>query len=101
MAGDRVFLNGTYPHNIILEILVQFGIIIGGIILITFILYWFLAIFANKDKVEQDLAIYFLGLEWYNYLFQGHTSLLATFGYSWRFVLVLFTSIKEKVKKRN
>ena len=32
--GDRVLLNGAYPHNIILEMLYQYGIIFGSILVI-------------------------------------------------------------------
>lgn len=36
--GDRVILNGKYPHNIIVEILIDYGFILGTVILI-YLLY--------------------------------------------------------------
>lgn len=36
--GDRAYIRGIYPHNIILEILMQFGIFLGSMILL-FMLY--------------------------------------------------------------
>jgi hypothetical protein len=61
LAGDRVLLKGTYPHNIFLEIVSQFGIVIGSIILIIFLFYWIAGpIYSNKS--ERDLIVIFLGI---------------------------------------
>ena len=38
LYGDRVALNGVYAHNVFLELLYDFGIIIGGIICIIYCL---------------------------------------------------------------
>ncbi len=38
LYGDRVLLSGRYPHNIAVEVLVDYGIIIGTIILLILIL---------------------------------------------------------------
>lgn len=62
IAGDRVLLNGTYPHNIMLEILAQFGIVVGGIIIVIFMFTWIRGIFLNKKKTERHLAIIFMGI---------------------------------------
>lgn len=34
IGGDRYILNGAYSHNIFIEIIANFGIFIGGIIII-------------------------------------------------------------------
>lgn len=38
LYGDRVTLNGVYAHNVFLEVLYDFGIIIGGVICIIYCL---------------------------------------------------------------
>ncbi|SDD99350.1 O-antigen ligase like membrane protein [Bhargavaea beijingensis] len=61
ILGDREFLNGTYPHNLFLELLAQFGIILGSILIIIFFVYTFLS-FINKYKAERDLALLFFSI---------------------------------------
>lgn len=55
IAGDRVFLGG-YTHNIFIEILADFGIIIGSILIIILLLICYKAI-KNKNKLDSDIAI--------------------------------------------
>ena len=39
LFGDRLFLSGAYAHNILLEVLINFGYIVGTLICILFITY--------------------------------------------------------------
>lgn len=62
LAGDRVLLNGGYPHNIFLEILTQFGIIFGSLIIILLFFYLINGIFLNKNKDERNITIIFMAI---------------------------------------
>lgn len=37
VLGDRRFLNGTYPHNVVLELWAQFGLVTGTVVVIAFV----------------------------------------------------------------
>lgn len=89
LAGDRVLLGGTYPHNIFLEILVQFGIIIGSLIIVLIIYLCIKAMFNNKDKVETDLALLFFGIGFVQLLVSGS---YLTSGNFWLFMSICINS---------
>ncbi|MSS44169.1 O-antigen ligase family protein [Anaerosalibacter bizertensis] len=96
LAGDRVLLGGTYPHNFFLEVLVQFGVIIGGLIIILFIYFYINGIFNNKDEVETDLALLFFGIGFVQLLVSGS---YLTSGNFWLFMSICINStntIKHK-----
>lgn len=59
VGGDAVYFGGTYPHNIFLEILLNFGIIIGGIICVVIIMYVIHLIFLKESIDKNLLFIYF------------------------------------------
>jgi O-antigen ligase len=90
IAGDRVFLNGTYPHNIFLEILAQFGIILGGISSLILLTYWFKSVFLNKNKTNQHLAIIFAGLGLISLFFSGSYLTSSNF---WLFMAICISSV--------
>lgn len=50
IRGDAVILGGAYTHNLVLEILVSFGVVLGSILLIFLICIWIKGIFFTKDK---------------------------------------------------
>lgn len=54
--GDRFLANGSYAHNLFLEIIINFGLIFGSIIIICFILYLFKAIFLVRKANDSDLT---------------------------------------------
>jgi len=59
LTGDRI-INGTYSHNIVLEILATFGVLIGTILIVTLIIIIMYSIFFAKNEYLQRLAlIYF------------------------------------------
>lgn len=49
LCGDRVYI-GNYVHNIFIEIIANFGIIIGGIVSLMLIVIIIKSIFNNKSK---------------------------------------------------
>jgi len=56
--GDRIILNGTYCHNIFLEMLHNFGLFLGGglILLLSFII---IHSFLNSDNENKKLLLMF------------------------------------------
>lgn len=62
LAGDRLFLNGTYPHNIVLEIVAQLGLVMGLIVLVILLFLWLKPIISSVDRVDRDLALIFFAL---------------------------------------
>ncbi len=95
IAGDRVLLDGTYPHNIFLEIFVQFGLLIGGGIVVVLIYHWILAIFKNTNKVEKDLIFMFFSLGLVQLFFTG--SYLTTRDF-WLFMAICLNTLYYKKK---
>lgn len=89
LAGDRVLLGGTYPHNFFLEVLVQFGVIIGGLIIILFIYFCIKGMFNNKDEAETDLALLFFGIGFIQLLVSGS---YLTSGNFWLFMSICMNS---------
>ncbi len=90
IVGDRVFLNGTYPHNIFLELIAQFGVAIGGLIISIFVICWIKGLFFNKNKTEQHLAIIFAGTGLISLFYSG--SYLTSSNY-WLFMGICISSI--------
>jgi len=61
MAGDRLYL-GSYSHNIFLEIISGFGIIMGTMILMLLIIMIFISLFTqNKEKANVNLIWFSIG----------------------------------------
>lgn len=52
---------GTYAHNIILEWLLQFGIIVGGILLLGLGIICWKLLFRTKDRDKRTVSIYLVG----------------------------------------
>ena len=63
--GDRYVIGRTwhygYPHNLFLEWLIQYGVLFGGMIIITFLVNVIRMIFKCKDSTWQALFITLLG----------------------------------------
>lgn len=47
VGADRLFLDGSYAHNIFYEVLVQYGFFCGSVLIISFFL-WLLKMFRNR-----------------------------------------------------
>lgn len=61
LAGDRIPLKGSYAHNIFIEVLGNFGLIIGAFILLI-LLGLILRSVMTKDKIKHDLIIIWISL---------------------------------------
>lgn len=62
---------GWYPHNIFLEFLLQFGVILGGAIIIFMLIVLYKSIFWNYDKDPVDIICIFIGIGLFPLLFSG------------------------------
>ena len=52
---------GTYAHNIILEWLLQFGIIVGGLLLLGLGIICWKLLFRTKDRDKRTVSVYLVG----------------------------------------
>ncbi len=68
LFGDRIVLNGSYSHNIILEILCSFGVALGVIVLILFGLFIYKAIRNSKYYNRTSLLVAFVFIYLMKYL---------------------------------
>src|SRR6185437_5009512 len=61
MTGDRVILGGAYAHNLFLELLLEYGIILGSIFSIILLYYLISSLFIKKKGVLYYLffAVFF------------------------------------------
>jgi O-antigen ligase len=96
IGGDRVFLNGTYPHNIFLELFTQFGIVLGGFICLLLITYWVIGIFLNKSPINQHLAIIFAGIGLISLFSSGSYLTSSNF---WLFMAICVSSVHSYRKE--
>lgn len=56
--GDRAMLNGSYIHNIIIEILMDFGLLIGGVLILFFIVSLSIKFLSLDAKHKNDMIAY-------------------------------------------
>lgn len=61
IAGDRLITGGLYAHNLFLEILAGFGIIVGSALLII-LFYLVIKSLLTKDKKKYNLIVIWLSL---------------------------------------
>ncbi len=77
IAGDRLLFSDSYAHNLFLEILANFGLLMGGIILIVLIVILIRAL-RTKDLEKYHMMIIYLGEPWVcafndkQFLFDGY-----------------------------
>lgn len=62
---------GWYPHNILLEIFLHFGIFIGGAIIIYMFMVIYTTIFRNLDKDAADVICIFIGIGFFPLFISG------------------------------
>lgn len=60
LFADRYFLSGTYCHNLILEVLINWGIILGGFFIIIFFVYLIKTYLTLNNMNKNRLLCYFL-----------------------------------------
>lgn len=70
LVGDREVLNGTYAHNFFIEVLSNFGIITGTIILVS-ILVLLLKGLVNKEKNVYSLIFIWVSLGFVHLMVSG------------------------------
>jgi len=59
LFGDRIYLNGSYVHNFIIELYLNWGVLIGTIILL-FLLVKFIKTYKNSNKTNRNILIKYL-----------------------------------------
>ena len=59
---DRILLDGSYVHNIILEAVVSFGILFGGLLLVSLMLIIVRALFSKNDSLRIIAFIFFTAI---------------------------------------
>lgn len=95
-AGSMNEIIGWYPHNIFLEVVLHFGFVIGGVIILYMVKVIFTAIFQNPDKEAVDIICIFTGVGFFPLLFSG-----SYFTSSLFFALMGFCLYQYKVIRGN
>lgn len=62
---------GWYPHNIFIELLLQFGVIIGFAFILYIIWHLFISVFKSNLKFRVDVICIFIGIGFFPLLFSG------------------------------
>ena len=93
--GDRKYIKGVYPHNIILEIGMQFGLILG-VFMILFIIFIILkSLFFSKYPL---ISVYLCCVLFGRYMFSGSYVLEGSF-WIWIFAMISVCNCsKGKIK---
>lgn len=88
IAGDRRVLDGTYAHNIFLELLADFGVFIGMFV-IFFLMIMIISIMFIKDDLRYNMLIIWVSLGFVSMFVSG--SYLTDLGF-WTFLGLMFKS---------
>ena len=92
--GDRSIMGGIYVHNIILEILLNFGVIFGGIIIIILSFTIIHKLIVRKHQ-EYNILVIWISLGLVSFLYSG--SYLTDYSF-WIFMGVLFNNqLKDQI----
>ncbi|NMD42520.1 MAG: hypothetical protein GYA86_04320 [Firmicutes bacterium] len=95
LAGDRPFLWGSYAHNFFLEIVVNFGIIIGFFVLLI-IFYLILKSLVTKNKDGYSMLIIWMGLGFVHLMVSGSYLIDLKF---WVFMGLVLSSLNLKIER--
>jgi hypothetical protein len=100
MAGDRVILGGTYAHNLFLELLLEYGLILGSIFIIILMQYLVRSLFVKNKGV---LYYFFFAI----FFTTGFIKLQVSFSYLLEptfFIMlalaILLTTNRKKIKRK-
>jgi len=104
LALDRMMINrqignptsvaiGDYPHNFILEILLQYGVILGGVLILLFLRLVYLSFKRSSNDDTINILFIFLSIGFFPLLFSG-SYLNAPFFFS--FLGFAFSIAKQK-----
>lgn len=88
IGGDRVVLDGTYPHNIILEIFMNFGVLFGSIFII-FIIFITIKSILSRNSTNRSLSIIFMGIGFIQLFISGSYLTSPNF---WLYLSICFCS---------
>ena len=92
LFGDRVFMNGHYVHNFILELYLNWGIIVATLILFYF--GWkFISTYIKSDKKNRNTLV--------KYLFAGVAPLMASGSYLIDYDLGVFIGVLFLISRQN
>ena len=70
--GDPISLAiGDYPHNFFLELLVQYGIIVGSAVIFLFLRMIYLSFRRSPDSDSRNILLLFLAIGFFPLLFSG------------------------------
>lgn len=70
IAGDRRVLGGGYVHNFLIEIIANFGIIVGSFLVIILVLM-ILKVIIKKNQTKYNIAIIWISLGFISLIFSG------------------------------
>lgn len=96
IGGDRLILDGIYVHNIFLEILVNYGVFIGGVAIVFLCLLIFRSLISNNFK-KYDLVTFWLSFGFIHLMVSG--SYLTDMRF-WIFIGLLI-NLNSKCAKRS
>lgn len=94
--GDRTFLDGFYCHNIILEVIVDFGYL-GGSVIILICLFVFLHIYRYSDRYNKNRLICYLLVIIAPLMVSGSYLIDYNFGL---FCGILYLIYKDNIRKK-
>ncbi|QCR31986.1 O-antigen ligase [Lysinibacillus sp. SGAir0095] len=92
LAGDRQITNGVYAHNLLLEVLINFGVVLGSLLIV------FLLVIMLKTLFVRDLKVYNMLIMWISI---GLVSLFVSGSYLtelnfWIFLGLILSYYKQK-----
>lgn len=93
--GDR-YLLGTYVHNIILELFIDFGLIIGSLIIFVIVYKMIIRIFQTKNIIKYEIFIMWFSIGVIPLFVSGSYLTSANF---WVFIGILFSKYSRETKK--
>lgn len=80
IAGDRVLLEGSYSHNIVIEVISNFGIILGILLLSVLGIKWIKSLF-SKNESYLDIILIWSSIGFIHLFISSHILLILSFGY--------------------
>ena len=90
--GEEQF--GVFAHNIMLEIIVYYGIPLGVIIIVTYVTIALKAYFKSNNKISKDLILLFMVMTFVHSFFGG-----SQFSYYFCFLLGLSIKVLRQLKQ--
>lgn len=70
LFGDRIFTNGSYCHNILLEVCLNWGVVLGPILIII-MAYNIIKTYINSNQWIKDLYLIFIFIGILPFMFSG------------------------------